>query len=143
MFFTFWVHPVLPVPGMLSFSELDKTSISQLKNKKIKKNTFYCNVADIWVIWPRRDRWLLSFISGKKNDVRIFKMIRIEDDLGERRTWRGSSQKVVVESLILLGIGHFLGYLGWLELGLLKVNPLKTVFFLFSRPSGMWDAIML
>ncbi len=71
---------------MLSFSELDKTSISQLKNKKLKKNTFYCNVADIWVIWPRRDRWLLSFISGKKNDVRIFKMIRIEDDLGERRT---------------------------------------------------------
>ena len=40
---------------------------------------------------------------------------------------------MVVESLILLGIGHFLGYLGWLELGLLKVNPLKTVFsFLFQ-----------
>lgn len=39
MFFTFWVHPVLPVPAMLSFSELDKTSISQLKNKKIKKKT--------------------------------------------------------------------------------------------------------
>ena len=67
------------------FHKLKKKIKKKRKEPKKKKKPFFSNVADLRFIWSKKREMVRIIYQQGEKDIGIFEMIRVQDDLGERR----------------------------------------------------------